>query len=379
MKFASPFFRLRPHWLAACLALASHLHAGTVLTTDATILEGDLILDNGITVRASPLTVKLQISSVLRARFGPPPPEEFQPGLVLTGGARITGVFSSLSESVIKFERKRIAIPGKDVAWVIYQPFGAKLAAQIPRGKFGALMPEGDFFEGTPRAADANTAKVLNPLFGPRSFDARKKDIFALILREPQPQTSVFEVLTRDGSIYPALDVLAPDATGITIRHPLYDGLRIPVAELVEIRASASRLTPLDTAKPARIDAPPGREASECFAGNLSIGGGPLKIGNQGVESGFESVTGAALWWKAPAAPGTFVVRVAAGPSTPSGQKVSFAVYAGGRLVGRSPQLGPNDSAVVLRCALPGAGDLILRVEGTAGSGIWAEPMLLKR
>ena len=358
---------------------AATLRAGTVLTVDGVLHDGELSLDNGLVVRGSTATVRLPISSVLRARFGTASSDDMQPGLVLAGGARIAGAFSSLSEPVVKVALKQIAIPGKEVAWAVYLPLSSQLVAQIPRGKIGALLPGGDFFEGPLKGGDSNSARVLNPIFGPRIFDARKKEIHALILREITPQPAVFDVVTRDGSIYPALDVVARDASGVTLRHPLFDGLRIAVADLVEIRASASRLTPLDSFKPARIDPAPNRDAANCFASNQSLDGGPLRLGNRVVAAGFESAAGATVWWSLPPGAGTFVALVAASASTPGGQKISFTVYAENKLVARSPLLGAGDPPVVLRCALPNAAKLTLRIEGAEGAGTWAEPVLLRR
>lgn len=363
--------------LLAVLASFAALRAGTVFTVDGTLHEGEISIENGLTVHGPASTVKLPFSRILRARFTASQPDEFQPGIVLANGGRIAGAFSSLNEPVVKLERNRVAIPSKEIAWAIYQPVTAKLAAQAPRGKTGALLPGGDFFEGTPRGGDSATAKVLNLIFGPRTFAA--KELHALILRDTQPQPAAFDVLTRDGSIYPALDVIAADASGVTLRHPLYDGLRIPLADLVEIRASATRLTPLDTVKPTRVDPAPGREAAGCFASNQSLDGGPLKLGNRAIPAGFESAAGATLWWKPAPAAGTFLAIVAASAGTPSGHKLTFTVYADNRLAGRSGPLGAGDPPAVLRFPVFGAGSLTLRIEGPGGSGIWAEPMLLRR
>ncbi len=374
---ASLKMRLRNPLLAALLAaLAIGARAGTVVTIDGALHEGELSIDRGLVVRGSAATVKLPLSGILRARFATATPE-FQPGVLLVNGGRIAGTFSSLGEPLVRFEKKRIAIPSKDIAWAIYQPFGATLVAQMPRGKTGALLPGGDFCEGTPRGGDATTAKVLNPIFGPRTFAA--KDVQALILREVKAQPAAFDVATRDGSIYPALDVLAGDGGGIALRHPLYDGLRIPLAELVEIRASATRLLPLDEIKPTRVDPAPGRNAANCFSANRSLDGGALKLGNRTVAAGFECVAGATVWWKPAPGSGTFFALVAAGAGTPAGQRLTFTVYADNKLAGRSAPLAAGDPPAVLRCAVPGADSLTLRIEGAEGTGTWAEPMLLRR
>jgi hypothetical protein len=362
--------------LAALATVVQSSRAGTVLTIDGALHEGELSIDRGLVVRGSATTVKVPLSGILRARFATAGPE-FQPGVVLVNGGRITGAFSSLSETIVRIEKKRTAIPAKEIAWAIYQPLGPALAAQMPAGKTGALLPGGDFFEGTVRGGDGATAKVLNPIFGPRTFAA--KDVQALILREVQPQPAAFDVVTRDGSIYPALDVIPGDGTGITLRHPFYDGMRIPLSELVEIRASATRLLPLDDIKPTRVDPAPGRDAARCFAANRSLDGGALKLGSRAVPAGFECAAGATVWWKPAPGAGTFFALVAAGAGTPPGQKLIFTVYADNHLAGHSAPLAAGDPPAVLRCAVPGAISLTLRIDGAGGTGTWAEPMLLRR
>lgn len=360
------------------LALVSCTHllcAGTVITADGVLHEGEITLDHGITVRGSP-TLKRPLAGILRARFSAPNPQ-LQPGVLLVNGGRIAGAFSPLNEAVVKFPAKRISIPSKEIAWAIYQPLTPALALQAPRGKTGALLQGGDFFEGTVRSAEAASAKVLNPIFGPRTFVPG--EMHALVLRDFLPQPAAFEVVTRDGSIYPALDVTLGDGSEIALRHALYNGLRIPVADLVEIRAGASRMVPMDGIKPARVDAAPNREAAASFAANRALGGGELKLGVSPVAAGFECVAGAAVWWMPAPGAGTFSAIVAAGADTPSGQKLIFAVYADGKLAGRSAPLGAGDAPAVLRCAVAGKESLVLRIEGAAGSGTWAEPMLLRR
>ena len=358
------------------LVLAVGAHAGTVLTVDGVLHEGELGIDRGITVRGPAATVKLAVPSILRARFSAAD-GTLQPGVVLVNGARIAGKFSPLNDVTVKIEAKRIAIPAKEIAWAIYQPVAPALATQVPRGKTGALLPDGDFFEGPVRGGDAATARVLNQIFGPRTFSA--KELHALILRDVQPQPAAFDVVTRDGSIYPALDVIAGDGADIALRHPFYNGMRVPLADLVEIRASASRMLPLDEIKPTRVDPASSRDAAKCFAANHSLDGGALKLGTRTVAAGFECAAGATVWWKPPPGAGTFSALVAAGADTPAGKKLTFTVYADGKLAGRSAPLGAGDPAAVLRCAVPGVESLVLRIEGTGGTGVWAEPMLLRR
>ena len=370
---------LRLVLLASFVFCAGNLSAGTLLTVDGALHDGELVIDHGIAMRGAQPPVKLPFSAILRARFATAD-ATLKPGIVLVNGARIAGKFSALSEAAVKIEAKRIVIPAKEIAWAIYQPFGPALAAQAPRGKTGALLPGGDFFEGTVRGGDATMAKVLSQIFGPRTFSAT--ELHALVLRDVQPQQAAFDVLARDGSIYPALDVQAADSKGITLRHPLYNGLRIPLAELVEIRASASRMLPLDSIAPTRVDPAAGRDAAKCFATNRALDGGALKLGIRTADAGFECATGAAVWWQPPPGAGTFLAIVAASVDTPAGQKLTFTVYADGKLAGRSAPLGAGDPPATLRCAVAATQNLVLRIEGAGSvesSGTWAEPMLLRR
>lgn len=369
---------LRALFLVLFLAAAVAVHAGSVQLLDGTTLEGELSFDNGLVVR-SDKTARVPISSILRATFGEAKAEEFQPGLVLVNGTRIAGIFSSLAETTVKFEGTALAIPGGEVAWAVYAPFSAASAAQVPAGKLGALLPGGDFFEGAPKGADASTAKVLNPIFGPRAFDARKKEIQALILREPKPQPAAFEVVTANGSVFAALDLVVRDNTGVFLRHPLYDGLRVELKDLVEIRAGSARVVALDTLKPARVDTPAGRTPEQSFSAGKGLDGAPLLAAGKAAR-GLESGAGTVITWDLPANASVFMARVAASAATPAAQKLVFAVYADGKPLGRSNPSGSGDAPAILRCTIPaGAKLLSIRAEGLAGSGVWAEPLVLRR
>ena len=137
-------------------------------------------------------------------------------------------------------------------------------------------------------------------------------------------------------------------------------------------------MVPMDGFKPARIDPAPNGDAAKSFAANRALDGGELKLGISPVSAGFECAVSATVWWKPPPGAGTFSAIVAAGRETPAGQKLTFSVYSDGKLAGHSAPLGAGDPPAVLRCAVQGTDSLVLRIEGGAGSGTWAEPMLLR-
>jgi len=375
----APPFQLAP-WLVfffVILALLSPTRAGSVQLLDGTVLEGEVSIDNGLLMKTDKTTTRVPLASVLRAVLMDKV-DEIPPGLVLINGARLAGTFTSLAEATVKLS-SGLAVPGAEIAWVVYQPFPASAAAQIPRGKTGALLPGGDFFEGTVKSADATTAKVLNPIFGPRIFDGAKKELSALILRDVKPQGASYEVVTANGSVYTAVDVVLRDKMSITIRHPLYDGLRLEAKDVVEIRASPARYYTLDDLKPANISAPPGQSPEQSFAAGKGLDGAPLKLGGK-IVRGFESTANTAITWDVPAGATAFIARVGASSSMPTAQKVTFALYADSRLIIHSGPMASTDAPALLRTALPpGTKSLSLRVEGAAGSGVWGEPILLRR
>jgi hypothetical protein len=358
--------------LAACCLLLTALHArgGTVITFDGGVHVGEVSFDGTVAVRGTP-SARLDLRNVLVARFtDEASADEFQPGLVLTSGTRIAGEFSALGEGPVRFPGKNITIPGGEVAWAIYQPFGSALAVQVPRDKTGALLAGGDFFEGTIKAADAASAKVLNPVFGPRLFDAKRREFHAVILRAVKPQAAGFEIVTRDGSRYAALDVAVREAGFATLRHSLYDGLKLPLAELAEIRASPTRYLALAARPPSKVLS--GRERG--FSAGASLDGSPLKLAGKSAGRGFESAAGTSVSW-AISGGGVFIARVAPG----AGEKLVFSVHADNRAVFQSSPLSAGAPPQLIRCAVPAAGTLTLRVEGIAGTGVWSEPVLLHR
>ncbi len=363
---------IRCVWLlvVGCVFGASAL-GGMVQLLDGTVHTGDVSIDGGLVVRGTN-GVKLALNNVLLTRFtNDAAPATCPAGLVLTNGTRIAGALSSALDSIVVIESKGIRIPGRDVAWAVYQPFDPMLADGVPAGKTGALLAAGDFFEGPVKTADAKGAKVVNSIFGPRAFESSDKDLHAVILRGLAPQPAAFEVVTQDGSRYLAMDVLFREAGVATLRHPHYDGLRVKVAEIVEIRAAPSRLFVPPNVKPLRTG-----------QGYATFGdkGAPLRLGSQSVHGCLVSA-GEGTLWKRTIRGGTFMARVTPNPEgTAQNEKLIFVVEADGRVLFRSPPVGVGDPVHLIRCTVPATESLTLKVEGRAGSqGIWADPVIVLR
>ena len=384
-KFVSDF-DIRISNFLPLLAVLSAAHAGSVETFDGTKTTGAVAMENGqfIVTPVGGAAVKIDPAEVLRAQFADAPPaEDFAPGVLLRNGTRLTGPFTTLTEPLVKFDRYKLALPGGEIAWVIYQPFSPSVAATAPVGKTGALLAGGDFFEGTIKAADDKSAKVLNPIFGPRTLTGSSKDLLALILREARRSAALFEVRTKDGALFGS-DALGFDKTGVTLRHPLYDGVKIEPKDLLEIRAGPGRCQPLTALKPARVEPLPGRKLEQCFAVDKTLAGEPLDSTGAAHGKGFESAVGVAATWEVPAGFNTLNVLVAVPPGVPPATRLIFAVYADGRPITRSAPISSSDKPTALRAQLGVVRSVSLRVEAgfpptAAGSGLWLDPLLIRK
>ncbi len=218
-----------------------------------------------------------------------------------------------------------------------------------------------DFFSGTVRGADAEAVKVFNEIFGPRRLDARKGEVFAAVLRPARPLTVQYEFRTADGGLFGA-DVFAAEHSGATLRSQLYDGLKLPTAEIVEIRAGLNRR------RPPSFDPPIARGA--CIG--TSRGSGrriePPRRSSRSVPPGFTE----------------FITRVAPGEDVVAGQRVVFTIYVNGAPVARSTPQGAGDPPQALRIPLNAARVLNLRVDsngpaGTTVTGRWMQCLFVRR
>lgn len=339
-------------------------HAGSIETFSGDLLTGKTELDfGGIVFRPEKgPVVKVDLSTVYRVQFdGAPEHETFTPGVVLRSGVRLAAPWGPFNDPVIKFPKRKLSFPAEELAWIIYTPFPAELAANVPGGQTGVLLPKGDFFAGTIKGADATVAKIFNPIFGPRTFPAH--EIHALVLRDAHLPAAPYEVRTADGSLFPAENV-APDHTGVTIRGTLYDNLILGAAEVIEIRAGANRCRPVATWGLLHADPSEGLH----FLPYRGFTMAAKCVANCVVPTSFTE----------------FVAKVAADDSTPSDQRMVFSILADGKVVARSPAMAAGEAPQNLRVALTGSRNLILRVDATANAtaetkGHWIQAFFLRR
>jgi hypothetical protein len=258
-------------------------------------------------------------------------------------------------------------ISAPEVAWIVYRPVTAKEANAVPRGKTGALLPGGDFFEGAVRSADQNTAKIVSPIFGPRTFDARRGDILAAILAEVVPVASGYEVHTTAGEVLLG-DQVNFNSTGVTL-ITAGKSQQISIPELAEVRAGPGRATSLATTRMARMEVARGLPAGRGISSNKLGDGSALQVGPEQFEHGLASHSGCAAIWEVPANFTELVGRFGVAPATAPNVRLTFFVSADGRSVFRSQPMTSADSPQTLRASLGNARTVTLRVETQFPSG----------
>jgi len=348
------------------LLASGPLRAGSVEPFGGEVMTGKVELEfGGILFRAEQngTAVKMDFNNLYRVQFKDPAADEFSPGVVLRDGSRLTAPFGPLSEPAIAFPKRNLAIPSGEIAWIIYQRFPAAIASNAPAGQTGALLPGGDFFAGTIRGADAEAVKVFHSIFGLRRLEARQREVLAAVLRAARPLAAQYEIRTTDGALF-GVENFGPERTGVTLRHALYDGLKLAADEVVEIRAGANRCRVLATLPQLRAEPPDG-----------------MRLGPEGaLITDINTVATCAV----PPGFTEFVTRVAPGAGLPAGQRIVFTIYADGKPVARTTPLAAGDPAQPLRVALNAARGLTFRVESASGpaaggSGRWMQAFFLRR
>ncbi len=341
------------------------LHGGSVEPFGGDAVSGKVELDfGGFVFRpAQGPAVKLDVSNFYRVQFDSPPSDDCVPGVILTDGSRLAAPFGALTDPAIKFPKRNLTISSAEIAWIIYQRFPVAFLANAPAGETGALLPGGDFFSGTIRGADAEAVKVMNSIFGQRRLDSRQHEVFAAVLRAARPLAAQYEIRTTDGSVLGA-ESLATERTALTLRSPLYDGLKIPVNEIAEIRAGSNRCRSLASIPQVRAEPPAGLRTTP--------------------EGGVIMDTKTVTTCPVPAGFTEFVTRVAPGEDAVAGQRIVFSIYANGTAIARSNPMAAGEPPQALRVSLNGARVILLRVEagGPAGavpSGRWIQPLFLRR
>jgi hypothetical protein len=153
-------------------------------------------------------------------------------GLALRNGGFVGTKVAKATETQISVSGalQRITFSTVNIARIICQPLSQTMAAKIPSGRTGVLLSNGDFIESDFRSLDDKTVQVSSVLFGLRNYDA-KKDVVAIILREPQSSTWQYQILLEDQTrLFVGRIALNPE--GITLLDPAFGNFRLAAPQV---------------------------------------------------------------------------------------------------------------------------------------------------
>ena len=207
--------------------------AGSIETFNGDIFTGKVELDFGGVVlsarkraRSSRWRSSARIYRVLASPTAPVWPERIQARRrPLRNGVRLAAPWGPFNDPVIKFPKRNLTVSAEEIAWIVYTPFSAELAAIVPGGQTGVLLPKGRFLHhGTIQGRGCQRGlKVFQPHLRPPHL-SRRANIHALVLRDTHVPAAQYEVRTADGlPLRRRLPRLHYDRPGVTIKHTLYD------------------------------------------------------------------------------------------------------------------------------------------------------------
>ena len=371
--------------------------AGSIRLFSGESHTGKVALANGeVAVTWEHSNATFNLSDIVIAYFGDHTAADnasLPPGAVLPNGTFVVGMPSLFNDSTVKLgtQEKPGLLPFSAVSAIVFSTTPRTRIYRSLSGKTGAILPFGDFFEGTFTGVRQNAVVINSPLFGPHAF-AVTNEISALVFRGIQTGATRYEIGAKNGARYLSNDVKA-EHDGVFISDPVMGSVKIDSADLVDIRAGVGRYQLLTDLKPVSVIAASGTKTR-----------GVISTSDEG-DGAKTLSTGAnvAVTYPVPAGQTVFSCSVAIQKDTPAGSpattgstgnelkpvpkfdppagRVTFAVYGDGKLFYRSMQTGPADAPQALRVSLGAAQQITLRVEpATPGAealaGSWIEPIL---
>lgn len=162
--------------------------------------------------------------------------EDFTPEVELVSGSTIFGRPGPADEDEVVFggRPKVVRVPTARVARIAFQPLNAELAWRTRASSPGVWVSNGDFFDGDFRSIEGSKLNVNSVLYGPRTFDI-DDEALALVLQPRRFQRTQFEVLTTDGSVLLATDLVLGDGE-VKLKESALGEVRLPAFEIVELR-----------------------------------------------------------------------------------------------------------------------------------------------
>jgi hypothetical protein len=199
--------------------------------------------------------------------FTPAPGLPLQGGLLLRSGSFLAGCFNPLdflsADPTGKFTRPNgdsFQLSSTQACAQIYCPIEASRVAETA-AQVGALLPNGDFMQGTWEAINGGGVRIDSLTFGTETY--QRNEVSAATLHPLSPIPGDVEVRLNDGSRLEAKG-LAPVGDKVTIHEVSGLDLTVAPGEIAQIRAGSARVADLLDA-PWKIVPGAGAKATSAF------------------------------------------------------------------------------------------------------------------
>ncbi len=300
-------------------------------------------------------------------------------GIILRDGTMLACEIRSANDSAVRIWREReqdVAVPVSEVSRIILNSPPKELAPALQKsGRTGALLKEGNFFEGTFGGIQDNRIRISSVLFGVRSFEPWQ--VLGIVLRDVSAMTSRYEIRLTNGSRLPT-DQLEWGKDAVTINNSAAGKIRFQPWEFAEIRAGASRFRPLQQIRPQNVrPAVPGG-----FAVNSTTVGLPMVLAGQPAEHGLGLAAGTSVSYGLEGAYRLAMAKLGVPEGILPTVAIRFVITGDDRELYRGPLMTSLSDPASVALTVIGIKTLTFRVEPAAGSfggaGLVADPALVK-
>lgn len=157
-------------------------------------------------------------------------------GVMLRSGSILAGSFRSMDQTSVRISRgKELRIPTRQVARILVQPITEEVEERIPPGRSGAVLANGDFFDGQIENVGGGAITLRSVLFGSQRFGTYDK-VIAAVLRDVAEVPWAYEVRATDGSVLRAkgLEIVEDK---LLVREACEVLIELSADQIAEIRA----------------------------------------------------------------------------------------------------------------------------------------------
>ncbi len=368
--------------MAMMLAAAAPACAGTLTTLEGKTYQGFISFASSNSLQ---ITISngghalVPISNVLSAVLVP----ERRPlwrGVILPTGEQIAAnTITRVDGNGVRIVRPGgipMVFPSNAVAAVVFRPLSAELWNHIPPNHAGAVLDNGDFYEGDPAGFYGNQLKISSVLFGFKSFDVSRDAKAAVLQASATPDANEIVRLV-DGSILLGRSATATEGR-LTVDDPVLGSITVEARLVAQISMGGDRLDQLSKLVPDQVDGP-----SAGYATDATTAGIPMALLGSDPSHGLDQRPDAVLSWNLAGKYKSIIARAGVPLGIVPLEHVQFVVLVDGGERFRSAPRSSVDDPADIAVDLSGAKRLTLRVDATdphgpGAEGLWADPILVR-